>query len=53
MQDILQFPKVVILTYMEKGKVETYFVLHFYVYTWEKVICYNVYTYHEQVHSLI
>ena len=38
---------------IEKGEVETYFVLYFPVYTWEKVGCCNVYTYHEQVYSLI
>ena len=54
MEDILQFPKDFILTYnMEKGEVETYFVLYFHVYTWEKVSYCNVYSYHEQVHSLI
>ena len=56
MQDLLQFPKVVILTCydMEKGEVETYFVLIFmYNYTWEKVSCCSVYTYHEQLYSQI
>ena len=44
MQDILQFPKVVILTYdMEKVKLK-YFALCFQLYTWE-VGCCNVYLY--------